>query len=80
MPDHTAPGLAPLPVDDATIIRAEEVPGFIGIARQTLARWRHEGNGPLFVKLGRRVFYRSGDLKAWIEKRTRQNTVSAGVK
>jgi hypothetical protein len=32
----------------------------------TLTTWRWQRRGPPFVKLGRRVFYRRGDLHAWI--------------
>ena len=35
----------------------------------TLAKWRHFGRGPAFVKLGSRVGYRGGDLNRWLEAR-----------
>lgn len=38
-------------------------------AVQTLARWRHEGRGPAFVKSGSRVLYKSADVLAWLEAR-----------
>ena len=28
----------------------------------TLAHWRSEGRGPAYVRLGRRIAYRGGDL------------------
>ncbi|OBB21321.1 hypothetical protein A5761_03090 [Mycolicibacterium setense] len=31
-------------------------------------RWR--GAGPRYLKLGRRVYYRAGDLKAWLDEHT----------
>ena len=36
-------------------------------AVQTLARWRHEGRGPAYVKSGARVLYRGADVLAWLE-------------
>lgn len=63
--------LRPLPDNPEALIPASSLPGHIGIARQTLARWRHEGYGPPYVKLGRRVFYRSGDIKNWVAERSR---------
>jgi len=66
--------LRPLP-EDAALIRSKDVPSYIGVAAQTLARWRHEGSGPMFVKLGRLVFYRAADLRTWITAQCRQNTV-----
>lgn len=38
-------------------------------ATQTLARWRHEGRGPAYVKSGSRVIYRGADVLAWLEAR-----------
>lgn len=44
---------------------------FLGISERTLHRWRNEGSGPLFVRLGaRRIAYRAGDLDAWTMSRT----------
>ena len=35
---------------------------------QTLARWRHEGIGPAYVKAGgRRILYRGIDLLDWLQ-------------
>lgn len=66
--------LVPLPERDDTLILAGDLPKYIGIARQTLARWRHEGSGPPHVKLGGRIAYRSGDVRMWLQTRTRKNT------
>ena len=66
--------LAPLPAEADTLIPAYQAPNYLGIARQTLARWRTEGQGPRFVKLGRLVHYRVGDLREWINGQVRQNT------
>ncbi len=68
--------LTALPDNDETLIRASKISGYTGIARQTHARWRHEGAGPMFVRLGRRMFYRAGDVRAWINERVRQNTIT----
>jgi excisionase family DNA binding protein len=35
----------------------------------TLRYWRHLGTGPRSFRLGRRVLYRSDDLRAWIDAR-----------
>jgi predicted DNA-binding transcriptional regulator AlpA len=68
--------LRPLPEDPDALIRASEAPSYVGIARQTMSRWRHQGDPPRFVRLGRRVFYRSGDLRDWIRAQVRENTIS----
>jgi excisionase family DNA binding protein len=36
----------------------------------TLRYWRHLGTGPRSFRLGRRVLYRSDDLRSWIEPST----------
>ena len=46
-------------------------------ARQTLARWRHEGRGPAFVKLGSRVAYTGRALNEWIDSQTVRPTATA---
>ncbi len=70
-------GLLQLPSDPDTLIPANAISQYTGIARQTHNRWRHEGAGPRFVRLGRRVFYRVADLREWIRASVRQNTINA---
>ncbi len=48
-----------------------------GVPVQTLARWRFEGCGPAFLKLGGRVRYEVADLDAWLDAQRRTPTVSA---
>ena len=37
------------------------------LSQATLARWRAEGIGPRFIRIGRSVRYRRDDVLAWIE-------------
>lgn len=67
--------LAPLPADDR-LIPAADLPAYIGLAKQTLARMRHEGKGPKFVRVGRRIFYRSSDVREWLAANSFTNTSS----
>lgn len=68
-------GLLALPSDDDVLIRRADLPKYLPIAVQTAARWAHEGHGPRFTKIGKRlVAYRVGDLRDWLSKQTRQNT------
>lgn len=48
------------------MLRPEAAAAFLGLATQTLARWRCEGNGPPFIRAGRAILYDPGDLSAWI--------------
>ena len=68
--------LLPLPQDDDTLIRRTDVPNYVPVASQTLARWAVEGQGPRFIKGGRRlVAYRAGDLREWLQGQVRENTI-----
>lgn len=77
MPFTETSRLIPLPENDQELIPAHRLSVYIGIAAQTLARWRSEGQGPAFVKLGHRVAYRTGDVRQWLAKRTLASTVAA---
>ena len=39
------------------------------ITLRTLARWRTDGEGPDFIKIGRRIVYPLADVRAWEEER-----------
>jgi len=36
-----------------------------GLSHRTLERWRHDGHGPSYLKIGSRVVYRLEDIKAY---------------
>lgn len=74
MPLVTQNCLLPLPDNDETLIPSRRLPLYIGISAQTLARWRHEGKGPAFVKIGRMVTYRVSDVRQWLISQQRSNT------
>jgi Helix-turn-helix domain len=71
---HVPTSLAPLPADDR-LIPAAQMPAYIGLAVQTLARLRHEGKGPAFVRVGRRIFYPANQVRRWLNERTYENTI-----
>ena len=67
--------LLPLPENDDVLIRRADLPRYLPIASQTAARWSCEGQGPRFIKVGRRIVaYRTGDLRAWLREQGRENT------
>jgi predicted DNA-binding transcriptional regulator AlpA len=48
-------------------------------SERTLETWRRTGDGPAFLKLGRRaVFYRLSDLESWLASRRRLSTNDTG--
>lgn len=69
--------LIPLPDNDEALIPSRQLPAYIGIAAQTLARWRYEGKGPEYLKVGRKVCYRVAIVRRWLEKQQRSNTAQS---
>jgi hypothetical protein len=47
-----------------------------GDAESTMEKQRHRGDGPPFVKSGRKVLYQKGALIAYLESRLRQVSTS----
>lgn len=45
-----------------------DVAEMTGIPEATWRYWRHIGYGPPSVKLGRRVYYREGDVLDWFDR------------
>ena len=69
--------LLPLPEDDDALIRRADLPRYLPVAAQTLASWAVEGQGPRFIKVGRRIVaYRAGDLREWLRSNERSNTIT----
>lgn len=52
---------------------------FLGLSPRTLERFRVEGRGPSFLKLGRRVVYSREDLVKWAEAQRRSSTSDLGA-
>ena len=57
------PDLYVLPENDGALISTSRLPAYIGVSVQSLARWRCSGEGPPFLKVGRKVLYRAGDVR-----------------
>jgi Helix-turn-helix domain len=48
-----------------------------GLVVGTLAKWRHFGTGPAFVRIGSRIYYDQTDLDRFIDERRRTSTSEA---
>ena len=71
----TSHPLAPLPDNDDALIRRADLPRYLPIAAQTAARWAVEGQGPQFLKIGKRlVAYRCGDIRRWLVRNVRNQS------
>lgn len=61
-------------MDNAHLLRPTQLASYLGISLPTLARWRLEGAGPSFLKIGSRVAYRREAVDQWLAKRERSST------
>ena len=66
--------MSPKAVSNALVRTQAEAAERILSTERTLARWRSEGRGPKFIKIGRRVAYRDQDLEDFLTKQTRTST------
>ena len=72
----TLPNLRELAPD--TLLSPEQAATFLGLKPATLSIWRCTGRYNLrFVKSGRLVRYRAGDIVAWLDGRSRIHTGAA---
>jgi predicted DNA-binding transcriptional regulator AlpA len=49
------------------LLDTAEAAAYLRMAKQTLAKWRSQGRGPSYVRLGGAVFYRLSELDQYIE-------------
>ncbi len=58
------------PLRDAVLmtplLTPDQVSDYLGVPLGTLANWRYQGRGPVYVRLGRHVRYRATDVAEWI--------------
>jgi len=72
MQNTTIPNLTtPKGVDPVfDLLTPEEAAELIRIETDTLNKWRFEGRGPRFIKLGSSVRYRRSDLATYLDQQT----------
>jgi excisionase family DNA binding protein len=66
---------------DATVrplLSVDEVSEVLGVPVRTLYQWRHKGVGPLGLRVGRHLRYRSADVSEWIDRRAAEEARSRG--
>jgi len=63
---------------DDTLLDKFELSKMLRVKIGTLAKWRMDGRGPPFVKLGRCVFYRRSAVEHFIAARERMTTLESG--
>lgn len=58
------------------LLAPEQASDTLGFAVQTLARWRVEGKGPAYLKLGRRIRYSTRAIQQWLAGHAKTSTSS----
>lgn len=56
------------------LLDRKQAAAVLGIKPDTLAQWTWLGKGPKSVKVGGLVKYRTADLEAWLDERTRTSS------
>ena len=51
------------------LLTPEDVSRILGVPLKTIAHWRTNRSGPIFLRVGGNVRYRRCDLEEWVEER-----------
>jgi hypothetical protein len=54
---------------DEQMLPKDEAARELKVKPQTLGAWRHRGQGPVYVKIGKLVFYRPSDIREYVASR-----------
>lgn len=54
---------------DDQLLTVDELAEFLQVPKATIYGWRHKGDGPPGVKIGRYVRFRRGAVEDWIRER-----------
>ncbi len=60
------------------LLTQQEVAEIFSLEPKTLARWRWEGKGPIYRKIGGAVRYAVSDLEKFIKEATHHSTSQEG--
>lgn len=51
----------------------EETARALGISSRTLQRWRKQGTGPAFIKIGNTIRYQAKEIETWLQQNATNN-------
>ena len=60
------------------LLNQSEAAELCRLSARTFERYRATGDGPKYIKAGRRVLYRQADIEAWITACVRTSTSDTG--
>jgi hypothetical protein len=61
-------------MQDERLVDEHAAAVWLGVAAATVRRWRWQGGGPAFIRVGRHVRYTPAALRAYVEHRTCAST------
>lgn len=56
------------------LLTQQQLADELQVSLRTLERWRQEGVGPAFIRVGRSPRYRRADIDAWLERQRRNQS------
>lgn len=59
------------------LLNRREVADLLGVPFSTLELWAQTGSGPRYAIVGKHSRYRPSDVEAWLESRSRDQSVKA---
>jgi hypothetical protein len=59
---------------DLGLIDEQDLAAAFGVKSFTVAGWRRNGDGPDFVQIGKRIFYRRADVVDWVKAKVEIQT------
>ena len=65
-------------ITQTDLLATGEAAALVGLSPRTLERYRVTGEGPRFLKLGRRVVYPRLELDNWLATKVRRSTSDPG--
>jgi excisionase family DNA binding protein len=51
-----------------------ELAALLKVTPRTVKRWRAEGTGPSWIRVGRGIRYRRRDVDAWLERQAEEHS------
>ena len=56
------------------LMDCNELAKYLGVTPDTLGGYRTKGIGPKYIKIGRVIRYRVGDVRDWLDQKARTKT------
>jgi excisionase family DNA binding protein len=53
------------------LLTQQQLADELEVSQRTLERWRQQGTGPAFIRVGRSPRYRRADIDAWLDQQRR---------